>query len=308
MICRRPPTRAGDHPHSGRQLLNRRVFLRSTILLPSTIDVSSALLHKFYRAEGLLRQLPAWTPTDPVDWWVPTVNDPFWKKTRQPLTGQLKFCHRVPTSGWSDHTFAEFAPNPRLQASLFRLSESDVDGFIRLLCAACAALTQSDPGLRSVSVGNRGTDGSIVIFPHSSQLESGLANLWKWLSDSRKPRVVRATVALCAVCNLHPFADGNGRTSRWLFTSLLDVGSDQDVGFYPLYEYFIRDQGTSLLCFRIAELCGDWDPLFCYIAEIFEAMSMTRLAAHVKTVARNGAYYPLGAIRPRPSARLTTGT
>ncbi|KJV36376.1 hypothetical protein VI08_05160 [Luteibacter yeojuensis] len=85
---------------------------------------------------------------------------------------------------------------------------------------------------------------------------------------------------MLAICNIHPFVDGNGRAARWLFNTIILGGTTPPQRTLPLYEYFHRDGGTSTLLFRTVELSGDWDPLFAYIAAILDEMAYRRSLAN----------------------------
>ncbi|MGN6481498.1 Fic family protein, partial [Luteibacter sp.] len=171
------------------------------------------------------------------------------------------------------------AVESNLRRRLRKLGCEDGSLFVELLCEVNRTAGRGSGLIRSSNVGNIGLDGSRIVFPNHYLVAEGLRSLWRWICETGHPSFFQAIVAFCAVTNLHPFADGNGRTARWLFCSLLFRENETGKDFYPLYEYFVRDQGISTLALRKAEVLGEWNPLASYLLDVTSEMIRRRTEA-----------------------------
>jgi len=79
---------------------------------------------------------------------------------------------------------------------------------------------------------------------------------------------------MTSLCNLHPFADGNGRLSRIVFNALLTTDGVR-TPYVPLYELGRVSRGGFLIASRLAQYRGDWSALASFLtaaADIMAAM------------------------------------
>ena len=148
------------------------------------------------------------------------------------------------------------APFSSLPAAL---GEDDFVSFLEMLAAE---VTQSPARLRRGPVlTDPDEKGVSVIFPRPGTLPTRLRRLHAWLSARDGPAPFRAMVAMVAVTNAHPFADGNGRVSRVLANLVLNEDGGQDAAYLPLHELGNRPPGNLTLYARDAELHGAWGDL-----------------------------------------------
>ncbi|NID14220.1 Fic family protein [Luteibacter yeojuensis] len=153
---------------------------------------------------------------------------------------------------------------------LTRLNPSNADaaGFIGILERVNTGVSQGLASRRTNQVFTEGKDGSRILFPPVGSIDENLYELWNWLETSKSPAFCKAAVGYCCVSNLHPFTDGNGRTARWLWASILRREKLCTAPFFPLYEFFARSRGSSVIYLRLAELRGNWDSLVNFLARI----------------------------------------
>jgi hypothetical protein len=252
-------------------------YYRSPLVLPRLLGDLSEFVVGFHDVVRRAGRLPLWHRADPIHWWLPPEMDPFWKLEGHTRATQLSSRYRPSGGTWSDHTLIESAVEPSFRRRLRTLGSSDASLFVELVCEVNRVSGRGTGLIRTEDVGNSGRDGSRIIFPSYTLVYEGLLSLWDWICETELPSFIHAIVAFCAVTNLHPFTDGNGRSARWLFCSILfrDQGTGDD--FYPLYEYFVRDQGISTLALRKAEVLGDWRPLASYLLDVMSEMIRRRV-------------------------------
>lgn len=85
--------------------------------------------------------------------------------------------------------------------------------------------------------------GMIVYMPPEAKDVSGLMrNLVSWIKEnSELPSPVLAGIAHYQFATIHPYYDGNGRTSRLLATLILHLGGYDLKGLYSLEEYYAKN-------------------------------------------------------------------
>ncbi|MDZ5645848.1 Fic family protein [Nitrospirillum sp. BR 11828] len=108
--------------------------------------------------------------------------------------------------------------------------------------------------------------GYQVLFPGVAHIPERLRAMDDFVAANLgRSRSFTATVAMNAICNLHPFQNGNGRTSRVLFNLL--IGNPQLPPLYvPLYALSKISHGGFLIRLRQAQYHNDWHPLADFIA------------------------------------------
>lgn len=85
--------------------------------------------------------------------------------------------------------------------------------------------------------------GTIVYMPPESKDVPGLMrNLVLWIKESEElPCPIVAGIAHYQFATIHPYYDGNGRTSRLLTTLILHLGGYDLKGLYSLEEYYAKN-------------------------------------------------------------------
>ncbi len=122
----------------------------------------------------------------------------------------------------------KLATKPRTQISL-----NDILDIHRLILKS---IDDKHAGrLRTVSVGIKGTK---VVFPSPLQLHDLMNDFMAWLHSAQGHPVIIAADAHYKLVSIHPFVDGNGRTSRLLMNLLL-----LQTGYTPaVIDFDVRDQ------------------------------------------------------------------
>ena len=85
--------------------------------------------------------------------------------------------------------------------------------------------------------------GTIVYMPPESKDVPGLMrNLVSWIKENEElPCPIVAGIAHYQFATIHPYYDGNGRTSRLLTTMILHLGGYDLKGLYSLEEYYAKN-------------------------------------------------------------------
>ncbi|OFZ79230.1 MAG: cell filamentation protein Fic [Bdellovibrionales bacterium RIFOXYD1_FULL_53_11] len=86
--------------------------------------------------------------------------------------------------------------------------------------------------------------GIVYMPPEAKDVPKLMREFVKWLDDSGKkelPCPLRAAIAHYQFATIHPYYDGNGRTSRLLATLMLHLGGYGLKGLYSLEEYYAND-------------------------------------------------------------------
>jgi len=85
--------------------------------------------------------------------------------------------------------------------------------------------------------------GSIVYMPPEAKDVPGLMrNLVSWIKENNDlPCPIVASIAHYQFATIHPYYDGNGRTSRLLTTLILHLGGYDLKGLYSLEEYYAKN-------------------------------------------------------------------
>lgn len=150
---------------------------------------------------------------------------------------------------------AYFAANPLILGKPASLATQ--------LIAAASIATGARLGLRSDDVAlNTNTTGRRVLFPESGLIAQALADCQAAMDDM-PAGIMRATAIMVMILNLHPFADGNGRTARCVFNHLIIQIGYRD--YFPLSSIIARSQGGFELAVRTVEIKRDWNPILRYM-------------------------------------------
>ncbi|QVX40718.1 Fic family protein (plasmid) [Ralstonia solanacearum] len=166
---------------------------------------------------------------------------------------------------------------------------ADDERFIGALDRACVMVTGRPMSMRATAdVRTRAERGASIAFPPAAGIGPRMRGLLAFIrQEDGSTALFKAMVALVTLTNCHPYANGNGRTARWLFNGVLRWRGGLPSGAYvPLLAFFERSQGGFLIRQRRAEICGDWDDLALYLCKIIEMWSApTDLIAKVGHVA-----------------------
>lgn len=110
--------------------------------------------------------------------------------------------------------------------------------------------------------------GRYVRYPPSQTIAARFNELGELLAiPGHRPASFDAVVALVAINNLHPFADGNGRVARVFFNALLQRRRPAPSFYLPLHILASLSRGGYVLRLRLAEIRGQWLPLIEFLID-----------------------------------------
>lgn len=169
---------------------------------------------------------------------------------------------------------AEEGAGPLIYGDLSLALRSDEAGcFIQTLVKAASFGIDRRTAIRTgdVSLG-ADREGQYWAFPRAERLMPLLQDLHSNLKSSRDSSpLLAAIVALVTINCIHPFMDGNGRTSRIVFNAMLvDGGKFDQYGYIPCKQiYAISKYGFEIRLRQII-LKNEWLPLIDYFIELID--------------------------------------
>ena len=99
--------------------------------------------------------------------------------------------------------------------------------------------------------------------PPPGEVPDLMARFFEWFSESRArdgwPECVRAIAAHLYLISIHPFGDGNGRTSRAVESFMLYSGGVNSLGFYSLANFYYRRRPEYIEMLDRARFVHDGD-------------------------------------------------
>ena len=99
--------------------------------------------------------------------------------------------------------------------------------------------------------------------PPPDEVPELMARFFEWFSESRDrdhwPECVRAVAAHFYLISIHPFGDGNGRTSRAVESFILYGGGVNSLGFYSLANFYYRRRPEYIEMLDRARFVHDGD-------------------------------------------------
>lgn len=162
----------------------------------------------------------------------------------------------------------------RSASAIYPLAISSRENFQRWLTGVASAATGERAELRTFEVGITGMAGDkLVSFSHPSDIEDRLEELRGQLCAGEFPPVGGAIFAQAVLLNIHPFADGNGRVARALFSCHLNADPKLDELFLPLSIVNQKAHGAYEIKVRDVEANGNWISLVDYFSEILGVIS-----------------------------------
>jgi hypothetical protein len=107
--------------------------------------------------------------------------------------------------------------------------------------------------------------GGVVVFPNTAAVPFQMQCIARFISaEFRDAPLYTAVVAMAAILNLHPFEDGNGRSSRVIFNLSLWHAFGRRP-YIALFEHMQASGGDFELALRRAEVLGDWRRLYRFL-------------------------------------------
>jgi hypothetical protein len=117
--------------------------------------------------------------------------------------------------------------------------------------------------------------GIFWAFPPANDIQALLEQLFGYLSKCWTPHpLLSAVVALVQINCIHPFMDGNGRTSRAIFNALLQqAGVLGEKQYIPAKSIYMLSQHGFEIRLRELVLDGNWVPILHYFAALTHLFS-----------------------------------
>jgi hypothetical protein len=170
---------------------------------------------------------------------------------------------RMPFERLDPRTPKEIAVSEAATTRLREGLEGDRADFVRSL-VAIQRLSSGGEGIRTGEVRSKPDRlGNYVVYPEVAALEPGLDRLYGFIKGSLgQCTAYVATATMTAICNLHPFSDGNGRVSRLIFNALK---SQNPTPYLPLHELGRVSRGGFLIALKLAQYRYEWDALIQYL-------------------------------------------
>jgi hypothetical protein len=130
-----------------------------------------------------------------------------------------------------------------------------------------SAVTNANSSFRENSIyTERDKYGGYATYPNFGFITEAMKHM-----NSYKNRYIidypleTSIVSLVFLGAIHPFADGNGRTSRVVFNTI--AGSIKSKTYIPLYELSEHSRGGYILALREAQYNNKWRPIIRFLSE-----------------------------------------
>ena len=160
-------------------------------------------------------------------------------------------------------------------------NKTGCDDFIALICKINSKLQGKEIFIREKKVFTEpDVHGYFWEYTDHQIIRSKLMELYNFLISAHPhPPILVAAVFIVQFNCLHPFIDGNGRTSRVIFNAILQkFGASRNI-YIPCKNIFdICDRGFTIRL-RYTFLKNDWEPVliyFCDLVDFFVALHGNR--------------------------------
>jgi hypothetical protein len=167
--------------------------------------------------------------------------------------------------------------------------------------AQCARLVSHGSGtFRKAEVFTQpDRDGARIKFIARDRVRGRIEEILRTINEPEYEQhtSLRATWVMLAFLNCHPYVDGNGRTSKYLFNLVLAKSGISSEYLLPLSAITLGSQGFFAICARRAERQDSFDMILKFLAT---AIALTKLCFEKKPYvfqARQQTY--LGALSPQ---------
>lgn len=170
-----------------------------------------------------------------------------------------------------DIHFESRSPNEinALEISMNYTKPVDASDWIEWIITLNKIITNSKGGFRKSPIyTQRDKFGGFAVYPHSDLVAESMNHLSMyqgrfWLDFP----IETAIVSLAFIGAIHPFSDGNGRTSRIVFNAI-SSSMDRNLDRYiPLHEIATHSRGGYILALREAQYLNNWKPLIVFLSE-----------------------------------------
>jgi Fic family protein len=121
-----------------------------------------------------------------------------------------------------------------------------------------------------VVIANAVTGEVIEKCPEPHELKDLLGDLWSWLDDTKALNPFTRAFAFHFICvSIHPFADGNGRTTRLMQHLLLLQGEELLAQLVPSETAIMQNRDRYYIAIRQSRSLESLHPILEFLAECF---------------------------------------
>lgn len=152
-----------------------------------------------------------------------------------------------PGREWDEHEvkgyYAALASLEQYAAQNYPVTEKVIQTLHALVISDGRTRVKPTPYRDGQNVIKDGGTGTIIYMPPESKDVPGLMrNLVLWIKENEElPSPIVAGITHYQFATIHPYYDGNGRTSRLLTTLILHLGGYDLKGLYSLEEYYAKN-------------------------------------------------------------------
>jgi Fic family protein len=186
------------------------------------------------------------------------------------------------------HNYADaldYAEKLAIDKRIFKISD-----FCDLQKLITDGLIQGDQHgkLRTIPVAivNATTGNILDTCPEPHHLKAAMDDVWKWLDDTKDANpFIRAFAFHFIAVAVHPFADGNGRTSRLMQHLLLLKSGEEIARYVPSETVIMHNRDEYYQVIRQTKKLGKLTPILEFLAKCF-AQSAEQITREAKDIVR----------------------
>ena len=146
--------------------------------------------------------------------------------------------------------------------NLFYDGISSTENFCSFLEEICSDIHQKKMTFRNTEVIARpNQNGEFIVYPGKEFIIEGINNCIRIIQARKKLGFLLASMSLMGIfLNIHPFRDGNGRTSRILFNIFLMNYVNRNI-FIPISEISSVSNKGFILSIKEGQIFNNWSPI-----------------------------------------------
>jgi Fic family protein len=151
-------------------------------------------------------------------------------------------------------------------------ANTDYNSFVQLLEGVASDAQGKTQYIRTKAVSTAAdSSGYYREYPPAEQIHDNLDKLHRFLQNSEiKSPLFKAMVALVILNCIHPFQDGNGRTSRILFNAVLQQHGMPYKTYIPCKEIFDWCQHGFTIRLRKTYMTNDWSEITIFFCDLID--------------------------------------
>jgi len=132
--------------------------------------------------------------------------------------------------------------------------------FLLVLQSLGTRVARNGNGLRNKEVNSRPDKlNNRIVYPSPDKIIDRVSEIFTHATNNYEiSPAFSAIVAMVALLNIHPFADGNGRVARIVFNWILNQ-ERATIAYLPLHEVARMSAGAYLIMLREAQYYNNWN-------------------------------------------------